>query len=128
VTRTTRHARTRRTRRGSILLVVIVGLLVLAVFAANFASQAATDSHESTQQWQVVRALYAAESGIAMAIQEVIRDTDVDGDGGVGTIAERAIGDLPGVTVSVIISGDGEVLTATGKAADTERQVEVQIQ
>ena len=127
---TTSEKRPVRRRRGSALVIVMLAMLVMATFAASFVSQTATDMQGATPYWQVLSALYAAEAGLEMSLQELSNESDVDGDGTVGSIAQRQVGDMANVTTAVAVATDGDdtVLTATGKTDDTERVVEIRIQ
>lgn len=82
--------RIRRThqRRGiaavaAVVLVVLANLIVVAMVLAGSREQDLT-----IRRLETVRAFYAAEGGMNMAIRELMIDEDEDGDGVIGTISD----------------------------------------
>lgn len=82
--------RVRRThqRRGiaavaAVVLVVLANLIVVAMVLAGSREQDLT-----IRRLETVRAFYAAEGGMNMAIRELMIDEDEDGDGVIGTISD----------------------------------------
>ena len=82
--------RRRRThqRRGiaavaAVVLVVLANLIVVAMVLAGSREQDLT-----IRRLETVRAFYAAEGGMNMAIRELMIDEDEDGDGVIGTISD----------------------------------------
>lgn len=123
-----------RARRGSaavaaVIVMAILGLIVVAVVAGG-----ARDQDLTVKRLQTVRAFYAAEAGMNMAIRELAGGVDEDGDGSVGGISDD--GDdtndpmFGSATVSVSAAeGAGELtLTSRGRAGDARRTIEAQLE
>ncbi len=80
--------RVRSPRRGMALIGVIVFLLVVGVIIVGMVLGGARDQDLTVRRLETVRAFYAAEGGMNMAIREVMVSVDEDADGAIGTISD----------------------------------------
>lgn len=114
---------------ATVLLLLVVGASVLMV-----ASLTGRQSGLVSARTDTVRAFYAAEAGLHLAVRELTLSQDEDGDGVVGGIASdglgaggRMIGTGEAASVRVFrASVDGsERLMAEGRAGDALRRIEI---
>lgn len=122
-----------RQRRGVALVVVLLLLLILATTGITYVALVGTGHDATIHQWQSLQALYAAEAGFEMAMQELAKGEDVDSDGTIGGISDDGNpANNPSVglgTVDVSYSeGASRVVTATGRAGQAERVIQVTVQ
>ncbi|MCA9300280.1 MAG: hypothetical protein KDA28_14510 [Phycisphaerales bacterium] len=130
----TANARHGRVRRGAIgvamvgVLVIVELVIVVAVIGGGLHQDL------TLQRIDTIRAFYAAEGGVNMALREAWVATDEDGDGTIGAISDDgdqtddpAIGSA---TVSVSISEVSGVstLTAVGLSDRARRRIEMHLQ
>jgi Tfp pilus assembly protein PilX len=108
---------------------VIVVLLVLNIIVIGMVNAAGGQHDLTKRRLDTVRAFYAAEGGMHMAIREMSLSTDEDGDTGVGTISDDtndatdpAIGD-GNVAVTSATAGSETTLTSRGRSGDARRQM-----
>lgn len=123
-----------RTRRGSaavsaVIVMAILGLIVITVVAGG-----ARDQDLTVKRLQTVRAFYAAEAGMNMAIRELMEGADEDGDGIIGGISDDgdsatdpAFGSAT-VAVSAAESATETTLTSRGHAGDARRTIEARLE
>lgn len=118
-----------RHRRGSVGLVVIIVLVLVQIAVVTVVLAGARDQDMTVKRLESIRAFYAAEAGMNMAIREVRENDDEDGDGGVGTISNDGnAGNNPSfgsATVEVNTANvNGEVeFYAVGAAGLATRQI-----
>ena len=117
-------------RRGVAAVVMIVLLLVVELIIIGMVLGGARDQDLTLRRCETIRAFYAAEGGMNMAIREMMISSDEDGDGGIGTISDDgdpgndpAVG---GATVSVhAVPGAGQTtLESMGVSGEARRQLE----
>lgn len=77
----------RATRRGVAMLAFVVAVLVLGALVVWQAVTTALASRAYLGHYLSGGALYASESGIELAVREVMQAADLDGDGAIGTIS-----------------------------------------
>ncbi|MCZ6835909.1 MAG: hypothetical protein O7G85_09060 [Planctomycetota bacterium] len=77
-----------RTRRGSVAVAVLIVLLLMGLFVVGIVKVGARDQDLGARRLETVRAFYAAEGGINMALREVTLGLDEDNDGSIGTISD----------------------------------------
>ncbi len=123
-----------RGRAGSVLAVVLVLLLVLEIAVASLLMSSTGEQGIAVDRLETVRANYAAESGTAMALRELILDADEDGDGGIGSISDDgddqndpALGTAR-LRVTVSRAGGMVTITSTGRCGHAERIVQMTVQ
>lgn len=79
-----------RASRGTVLVAVIVVLVVLQLLVIAVSVAGSRDQDLTVRRLEASRAYYAAEAVANMAIREVARNADEDGDGGIGTVFSNA--------------------------------------
>lgn len=124
------NRRTHLARRGAAAIVMVVLLIVVAVIVIGTTITGSRDQDLSVRRIETVQAFYAAESGMNMAIREVVNDTDEDGDGEIGTISndsnaanDPTIGGAK-VYVSSEESGDDVILSSYGSRGVATRRID----
>ena len=117
-------------RRGAIAVVLLIVLVVLQLVVVGMVIGGARDQDVSGQRVDAVRAQYAAEGGMNMAIREVMDNADEDGDGTIGTISndgnagnDPTIGTAR-VSVSKATVGMQTTYTSKGRSNGARRQVQ----
>ena len=122
--------RVRSPRRGIVLIGVIVFLLVVGVIIVGMVLGGARDQDLTVRRLETVRAFYAAEGGMNMAIRELMVALDEDADGAIGTISDDSddgtdptIG-TGRVVVTSSVSGSQTTLTSRGRSGLSFRQVQ----
>lgn len=121
-------ARLRRgsSRRGTVIIAMLLVLIGLQLLVVLMVMGSARDQDLSVRRLDNLRAFYAAEAGINMAIREMYTGLDEDGDGTVGSISNdsQAISDpVLSASARVVVvkdTGSGSpVLTGTGRSVDS---------
>ncbi|MCK4871381.1 MAG: hypothetical protein KAS72_01535 [Phycisphaerales bacterium] len=121
-------------RRGSALLVVVVLLAIGVVVVAAVVEGGAREQHIAVQRLATVRAFYAAEAGVNLAIREVTLSQDEDGDGGIGSISNDSDDNtdptLGVARVAVALTTDvtDVVVTSEGRSSQARREIEVTLE
>ena len=69
-------------------MLIIVLLLVVELIIVGMVLGGARDQSLTMRRCETIRAFYAAEAGMNMAIRELMENSDEDGDGGIGTISD----------------------------------------
>lgn len=123
-----------RRRRGSVAVAVLLVLLLVGLFMVGIVSGTARDLDLSARRLESVRAFYAAEAGVNMAVRELMINTDEDGDGTVGSISDDAddatdpaIGNAR-VQVSVTIAGPPRTLVSSGRDGAARREITTMVE
>lgn len=121
-------------RRGSVAVVMFIALILLQVVVAGMVLTGARDQDLMQRRVETVRALYAAEAGMNMAIREVVQNVDEDGDGGIGSVSDDGNSsndpDLSGgrVVVSKSTAGAVTTLTSVGRCGSALREISATLQ
>jgi hypothetical protein len=76
-----------RPRRGTAVIAVIIVLIIIDLIVVGITLGLSRDHDLTIRRLETVKAAYAAEAGINMAIREMQEDEDQDGDGEIGTIS-----------------------------------------
>ena len=76
------HARRGAAIVGIVVLLVVVNLIVFGLVIGGM-----RESELVANRIDTVRAFYASEAGVSLAVREIVTNTDEDGDGGIGTIS-----------------------------------------
>ncbi|MFN7020375.1 MAG: hypothetical protein ACK4WH_03480 [Phycisphaerales bacterium] len=116
-------------RRGTVTIGLLLAFSLLMLAAVGVVGGGAHEHGLTARRAETMRAFYAAEAGMNMALREVFTNTDEDGDGTVGAISDD--GDetndpaLPGarVAVSGSVSGATTTLRSTGRSGESRRSV-----
>ena len=118
----------RRARAAAGIATVIVLVFVQLAIVGSILT-GARDQDTSVQRLDTVRAFYAAEAGMNMAIREMISNSDEDGDTVIGTISndgnaanDPVIGPAR-VYVSKDVVGATTDLTSRGRSGAARRQL-----
>nr|AQQ75238.1 hypothetical protein [uncultured bacterium] len=77
----------RSARRGAAVVAVLLAMLVIGFVMIGLVMGGARDQDLTVQRMNTVRAFYATEAGLNMAIREIILSSDEDSDGGIGSIS-----------------------------------------
>ncbi|MGI9015045.1 MAG: hypothetical protein ACR2GY_12475 [Phycisphaerales bacterium] len=127
-------ARSRCSRRGVAIIGVVMLLMIANLVVFGLVLGSGREADLVIARTQTVRAFYAAESGVQMALHEIMTNADEDGDGGVGTISndddslnDPAIGGGR-VVVTIGLVGTDTVLRSAGRAGTSLRMIEVVIE
>lgn len=81
-------ARARTTsRRASATVSILIVLVGLQLAVALSVLGGARDQDLGSRRVDTIRAFYAAEAGVNMAVRELMQDVDEDSDGGIGSIS-----------------------------------------
>lgn len=121
-------------RRGGVLAALLVVLGVVSIAALGSVAPAADETMLAAARVERVRASYAADAGIAVALAEVIAATDLDGDGKAGTLSDNSNpGDDPQVGLARVVvtaaSGSTQtVVTSRGRCGGSSYSLELTVQ
>lgn len=114
-------------RRGTVLVAAIVALIALSLMAVGLVTAGARDHDLTTRRSETMRAFYAMESGVNMALRELMNNADEDADGAVGSISNDTsdasdpfIG-IARVKVLKGTSGADTTLTSVGRCGAAAR-------
>jgi len=124
----------RHRRTGSVLAVVIVLLLILEIAVASLLMSGVSEQGVAVDRFETIRANYAAESGMALALRELMLNADEDGDGGIGSISDEGNDSndpaLGAARLRVTVSHEGGLITITsaGRCGRAERIVQMIVQ
>ena len=119
-----------RSRRGSVAVAVLIVLLLMGLFVVGIVKVGARDQELGARRLETVRAFYAAEGGINMALREVTLGLDEDNDGSIGTISDDGndANDPMFGPASVQVELDFSLSTLTlrsrGRAGSARRKIE----
>ncbi len=117
-------------RRGAAVVAMVVTMLLLSLLVVGMVMGGARDQDLNRQRINTVRAFYAAESGINMAVREAITGKDEDGDGASGTVSNDGnAGNDPTLngaqfSVSRVDVSDVATLTSTGRSGEAKRRAD----
>jgi Tfp pilus assembly protein PilX len=120
----------RRRRRG-VSTIVIVGLLVVVeLVIVGMVLAGGREQDLTARRLETVRAFYAAEAGVNMAVRELMEGADEDGDGATGTISDDgndandpSLGAAQ-VVVTAATSGGETTVTSKGRSGQATRELE----
>jgi hypothetical protein len=121
----------KRTRRGSASVVLLVVVVAAELLVLSRVTGGARDHDLSVRRLETLRAFYAAEGGMNMALREAIAGTDADGDGAAGSISSDGNGandpsfSGAAVSVSTTTSAGQTVLASRGRAGVAARAIQV---
>ncbi len=120
-----------RARRGTAMLLVVMLLVAGSILIAAAAVGGAREEHLTVERLATLRAFYAAEAGMNLAMREVMLNLDEDGDGGVGSISDNDDdADNPTLgSASLVVERLDDAgtisLTSRGSSARAERLISV---
>lgn len=76
-----------RTRRGAAGIAAVIALVILQLAVVGMVVSGTRHHDLTVHRLDSVRAVYAAEAGMNMAVRELVLNSDHDGDGTVGSIS-----------------------------------------
>lgn len=121
------------TRRGTVLIAAIVCLLILDLIVMGMVLNSGRGQYVSVDRINSVRALYAAEGAMNMAVRELMLNVDEDTDGTIGSVSDDGndandptIGAAQAMVVIATVGSDSTV-TSTGRLSTVERQLEANL-
>jgi hypothetical protein len=110
-------------------VLVVLDLIIVGMVLAGGREQDLT-----ARRLETVRAFYAAEAGINMAVREVMDGADEDGDGTMGTVSDDgnaandpSLGSAQ-VFVTAATSGGETTLTSKGRCGEATRELEAALE
>lgn len=108
-------------RRGGAVVGLVALMLVMGSVIVLMVLGGARQQELSNQGLSATRSFYAAESGVNMAVREVLMNIDHDNNG-VGTIAssQLMVNALHGATIEVQASTLGNTVTLSGKGVHVD--------
>ena len=125
----------RRRASAAVVMIIVLVILQLAVVGAVTGTGSGGGHDLARARLDAVRAFYAAEAGMNMALREVMLSSDEDGDGGIGSISDDGDDATdPSLTVGarVLVTREvsGGVLTLTSRArsGDARRAVKATLE
>lgn len=130
-----RQSERTNTRRGAVSAAALVVLVVTAVMVLGSTRTNRTEQDLTVARMQTMRAFYAAESAIQLALREITFATDDDGDGVIGGISDDNddtnnpfIGQARIHVTSQAADGGLIALTATAIEGQASRRIRVEIE
>jgi Tfp pilus assembly protein PilX len=118
-----------RSARGAVGIALVVAMVILQIIIVVVVVAGARQHDLHFRRVETIRAFYAAEAGMNMAMRELMDATDHDGDGGVGTISNDGItaNDPALGTAQVFVgsapAGTQVTLTSRGRDGSAERAI-----
>jgi Tfp pilus assembly protein PilX len=120
---------TRRPRRGIAAVAVIVILVIVDLVVVGVVLSESRGHDVTVQRLETVRAYYAAEAGMHMALRELMLQDNLDDDCAVGTISNDGIdaNDPALGTASFMVtaapSGSQYIVRSHGRSGDARREM-----
>ncbi len=123
-------------RRAMAAISMVVVLMIIDLMIISMVVGGARDHDLTVRRMDTIRAFYAAEAGMNMAIRERMLDPPNDEDNDTGGAEEGSISDdgdpandpgfgTPKNTQFVVtLSADKKTLTSTGRSGDAKREME----
>ncbi len=129
-------------RRAMAAISMVVVLLIIDLMIISMVVGGARDHDLTVRRMDTIRAFYAAEAGMNMAIREKMIGVDEDGDDalnppaddGIGTISfddpipndanDPGFGTPKNAQFVVTLSADKKTLTSTGRSGDAKREMD----
>ncbi len=105
-------------RGGTVLVGIVVAVMVVAAGIVVVAIAGRREQDSMIRRFEAMRAFYAQEAAVQIAVREVLRQQDDDGDGVIGTVAGGVISS--GITIGASKGATG--LTVSGGDTTLEAQ------
>ena len=121
-------------RRALVTIALLLALLLLQLVVVGVVSGGARDHDLTARRAEAMRAFYAAEAGMNMAVRELMLEVDTDGDGAIGGVSGNSNdSDDPAVSgaqfhVDVRDFGAQQLLTGSGRSGLGLRTLEATIE
>ncbi len=118
-------------RRGAAGIAVIVVLVILQIALVGAVLAGARGHDATARHLESLRASYAAEAGVNMAVRELRLDTDFDGDGTIGTISDDgndandpALGPAQFTVTLTAVAGGQTTLRSAARCGESRRHIQ----
>ncbi len=121
-------------RRAMAAITMVVVLLIIDLMIISMVVGGAREHDLTVRRMDTIRAFYAAEAGMNMAIREKMIPNDEDNDTGgadEGSISDDAndandpgFGTPKNTQFVVTLSADKKTLTSTGRSGDAKREMD----
>ncbi|MGQ0627523.1 MAG: PA14 domain-containing protein [Phycisphaerales bacterium] len=119
---------TRHTRRATAVVGVIIALVLLQLAVTGIVVGGGRDPDLSVRRIDTLRAFYASEGAVNVAVREFSMQTDESGDGGIGSHAGFALSGSGGsVTATPNAATGGTTLSARGTAGSAVRTLRAEV-
>lgn len=122
-----------KSRRGASAVVMVVVMLLVTVMVMGMVVSGGRDQDLTVRRVETIQAFYAAESGMNMAIREMMENADEDGDGTVGSISDDGdsgtdprVGNAA-VVVTIDDGGSTSILSSRGSWGAAERVIQADL-
>ena len=107
-----------------VVLLALIGMMVIGMVLTG-----ARDMNLTGRRIETVQAFYAAEAGMNLSLREMMKNSDEDGDGTIGTISDDGnagndptIGSAQ-VSVTAVVAGAQTTLTSKARAGSAIRSI-----
>lgn len=124
-----------QSRRGTVAVAVLIALVVLSLVVASVVLGGVRDQELLSLRVQGSRAQAAADGAASMAIKELMDNTDLDGDGSIGTISNDSNTATDPITdagtrlwATKTVAGNVTTVTARGQNPDAARAMMVEVE
>jgi hypothetical protein len=120
-------------RRAGAAVAAILALAILQLAIAGVVVTGGRDDDLTTRRVDTLRAFYAAEAAVTVAIREVMRNADEDGDGTIGAVGSDPAADddldlgTATATVTLTDAPPERTLTAQAQSGSARRSITVVI-
>jgi hypothetical protein len=121
-------------RKGAASLACVILMVVWQITLVGAILPDCRNQDTTLQRLDTVRAFYAAEGGMNMAIREVFSNEDIDADGGIGSISNTGSPtddpDIGPGRVYVVTSESGGITTlvSRGRSGSARRQITTDVE
>jgi len=117
-------------RQGAAAVATVILLVLLNLIILGMVGRSASDQDIAVTQVAAVQTAYAAEAAVSLAMAEIMNNSDIDGDGTLGSISNDGnddnnplIGGIP-VKVSRTDLDEGTRLLASAASANCRRTIQ----
>ena len=126
-----RMARAQPHRQGLVAVTMIVLLMIIDLIIVSLVITGTRDHDLTVRRLQTVEAFYAAEAGMNMAIRELMKSADEDGDLTIGTISDDSpvnpANDPTLGNAQFFVSVSGTVYTSEGRSGEARRTMQAEV-
>jgi len=121
-----------QSRRGAAIVAIIMVMLLMNLIIVGMVLGGARDNQLAAVRVQGHQAQAAADAAANLAVKELIAGTDLDGDGGIGTISndsntatDPTINSGTRIWATKVVAGNTTTITARAQNAEAARAVQV---
>lgn len=119
----------RNRRRGVVAVAMVAAMVVVGLVVIGAVVAGAADSELTARRADTIRAFYASEAGMNMAVREIFRNADIDSDGVIGGISSEGNPDNdPSLgparfSVTKTVSGSTVTMSSAGRSGGARRTI-----